>query len=50
METALYAIYINGPNMGCPRGHCEYVHYTLVFDTLYKQMIVKWDFNLSKNN
>ena len=32
-ETALYAIYINGPNLGCPRGQCEYVHYTLVFDT-----------------
>ena len=31
--TALYAIYINGPNLGCPRGQCEYVHYTLVFDT-----------------
>ena len=30
--TALYAIYINGPNLGCPRGQCEYVHYTLVFD------------------
>ena len=31
--TALYAIYINGPNLGCPRGQCEYVHYTLVFDS-----------------
>ena len=32
---ALYAIYINGPNLGCPRGQCEYVNYTLVFDTLW---------------
>ena len=31
--TALYAIYINDPNLGCPRGQCEYVHYTLVFDS-----------------
>ena len=31
--TSLYAIYINGPNLGCPRGQCEYVHYTLVFDS-----------------
>ena len=31
--TALYAIYINGPKLGCPRGQCEYVHYKLVFDT-----------------
>ena len=31
--TILYAIYINGPNLGCPRGQCEYVHYTLVFDS-----------------
>ena len=31
--TALYAIYINGLNLGCPKGQCEYVHYTLVFDT-----------------
>ena len=30
--TSLYAIYINGPNLGCPRGQCEYIHYTLVFD------------------
>ena len=30
--TALYAIYRNGPNLGCPKGQCEYVHYTLVFD------------------
>ena len=32
--TALYAIYTNGPNLGCPRGQCEYVHYTLVFDIM----------------
>ena len=32
--TALYAIYINGPSLGCPRGQCEYVHYTLVFDKI----------------
>ena len=31
--TALYAIYINGPNLGYSRGKCEYVHYTFVFDT-----------------
>ena len=32
-ETALYAIYTNGPNLGCPKGQCEYVHYTPVFDS-----------------
>ena len=31
--TALYAIYRNSPNLGCPKGQCEYGHYTLVFDT-----------------
>ena len=31
--TALYAIYINSPSLGYPRGQCEYVHYTFVFDT-----------------
>ena len=31
--TSLYSIYINDPNLGCPRGQCEYVHYTLVFDS-----------------
>ena len=31
--TALYPIYINGPNLGTQRGLCEYDHYTLVFDT-----------------
>ena len=31
--TALYAIYTNGPNLGTQGGQCEYVHYTLVFDT-----------------
>ena len=31
--TALYAIYTNGPNLGYPKEQCEYVHYTLVFDT-----------------
>ena len=31
-ETALCAIYINGPNLGTQRGWCEYVHYSLVFD------------------
>ena len=30
--TALYAIYRNSPNLGCPKGLCEYGHYTLVFD------------------
>ena len=30
--TALYANYKYGPNLGCPKGQCEYVHYTLVFD------------------
>ena len=30
--TALYVIYINGPNLGCPKGQCEYGHYILVFD------------------
>ena len=29
----LYAIYINGPHLGGSRGQCEYIHYTLVFDT-----------------
>ena len=32
-ETILYAIYRNSPNLGCPKGLCEYGHYTLVFDT-----------------
>ena len=32
--TTLYAIHINSPNLGCPKGQCEYGHYTLVFDTL----------------
>ena len=31
--TALYAIYINSLNLGCPKGQCEYGHYTLVFDS-----------------
>ena len=31
--TALYTIYRNSPNLGCPKGQCEYGHYTLVFDT-----------------
>ena len=31
--TALYTIYRNGPNLGCPEGQCEYGHYTLVFDS-----------------
>ena len=31
--TALYAIYRNSPNMGCPKEQCEYGHYTLIFDT-----------------
>ena len=31
--TALYAIYRNSSNLGCPKGQCEYSHYTLVFDT-----------------
>ena len=30
---ALYAIYRNSPNLGCPKGQCGYDHYTLVFDT-----------------
>ena len=30
--TALYTIYRNNPNLGCPKGLCEYGHYTLVFD------------------
>ena len=34
---ALYAIYRNSPNLGCPKGQCEYGHYTLVFDTLEDQ-------------
>ena len=42
--TALYDIYINGPNLGCPRGQCEYVHYTLVFDTfLTHPCIIEWE-------
>ena len=32
-ETALYDIYKNSPNLGCPKGQCEYSHYTLIFDT-----------------
>ena len=32
--TALYAIYRNSPNLGCPKGQCEYDHYALQFDTL----------------
>ena len=32
--TALYAISKNSPNLGCPKGQCEYGHYTLVFDTI----------------
>ena len=35
--TALYAIYTNGPNFGCPKGQCEYVHNTLVFDRMYSK-------------
>ena len=31
-EISLYTIYRNSPNLGCPKGHCEYGHYTLVFD------------------
>ena len=31
--TALYAIYINSLDYDCPKGQCEYGHYTLVFDT-----------------
>ena len=31
-ETALYTIYKNSPNLGCPKGQCEYGHYMLVFD------------------
>ena len=31
--TALYPIYINGPNLGTQIGWCEYDHYTLVFDS-----------------
>ena len=31
--TALYTINRNSPNLGCPKGQCEYDHYTLVFDT-----------------
>ena len=31
--TTLYPIYTNGPNLGYQGGQCEYVHYTLVFDT-----------------
>mgnify|MGYP000745292264 CR=1 FL=1 len=34
--TSLYIIYRNRPNLGCPKGPCEYGHYTLVFDTNYK--------------
>ena len=30
--TAVYAIYRNSANMGCPKGQCEYSHYTLIFD------------------
>ena len=32
--TSLYAIYINSLNQGCPKGQCEYDHYTLVFDSM----------------
>ena len=30
--TALYAIDINSLSFDCPKGQCEYGHYTLVFD------------------
>ena len=31
-ETALYTTYRNSPNLGCPKGQCEYGYYSLVFD------------------
>ena len=30
--TTLYTIYRNSPNLGYPKGECEYGHYTLVFN------------------
>ena len=38
--TALYAIYRNSPNLGCPKGRCEYGHSTLVFDSLHPVQIL----------
>ena len=38
--TTLYAIYINRPNLDCPKGHCEYGHYTLVFDKYLDHFMV----------
>ena len=40
-ETALYTIYRNSPNLGCPKGQCEYSHYTLVFDTSRASLLAR---------
>ena len=44
--TTIYAIYINDPNLGCPRGQCEYVHYTLVFDNAQYQGATSMDIDV----